>query len=234
MADTKEKQNGGSLAFVTSSGLRGRQSVRATFKLSAGCIEAISIVAAQLGIKQKSLFDHLAQDSASLNAIAKEVRNARIRAQNRVQKTYVISRRSLTQLDEISRAFNAPRDVLVEYSVRRLLPVIDNEQKKYEMRKKAYTAMHKHLQSGKTIRSQCAWPRPWRLTPARPRPSRFSWSAPAASRISIRSISTRWRSISSVEHRQRTASLQPRPLLKVSAAPRARTPCSGAGRTRRC
>ena len=154
MADTKEKQNGGSLAFVTSSGLRGRQSVRATFKLSAGCIEAISIVAAQLGIKQKSLFDHLAQDSASLNAIAKEVRNARIRAQNRVQKTYVISRRSLTQLDEISRAFNAPRDVLVEYSVRRLLPVIDNEQKKYEMRKKAYTAMHKHLQSGSRLLEQ--------------------------------------------------------------------------------
>ena len=154
MADTKEKQNGGSLAFVTSSGLRGRQSVRATFKLSAGCIEAISIVAAQLGIKQKSLFDHLAQDSASLNAIAKEVRNARIRAQNRVQKTYVISRRSLTQLDEISRAFNAPRDVLVEYSVRRLLPVIDNEQKKYEMRKKAYAAMHKQLEHGSRLLEQ--------------------------------------------------------------------------------
>ena len=71
-----------------------------------------------------------AQDSDSLNAIAKEVQNARIRAENRVQKTYVISRQSLVLLDQISRAFNAPRDALVELSVRRLLPVIDNEQKK--------------------------------------------------------------------------------------------------------
>jgi hypothetical protein len=38
--------------------LRGRQSVRATFKLSARAIEALSIVAVHLGIKQKSLFDH--------------------------------------------------------------------------------------------------------------------------------------------------------------------------------
>ncbi len=151
MRQTKDKQKTGSLAFVTSSGLRGRQSVRATFKLSAGCIEAISLVAAQLGIKQKSLFDHLAQDSASLNAIAKEVQNARVGAENRVQKTYVISRRSLTQLDEISRAFNAPRDALVEFSVRRLLPVIDNEQKKYEMRKSAFVAMRKHLESGNRL-----------------------------------------------------------------------------------
>ncbi len=138
----------GSFTFITSSGLRGRQSVRATFKLSSGCIEAISIVAAQLGIKQKSLFDHLAQDSDSLNAIAKEVQNARVGAENRVQKTYVISRRSLSLLDEISRAFNAPRDALVEFSVRRLLPVIDTEQKKYEMRKDAFSGIQQHLNKG--------------------------------------------------------------------------------------
>lgn len=142
----EEKQD--QLTFITSSGLRGRQSVRATFKLSVGCIEAISIVAAQLGIKQKSLFDHLAQDSDTLNAIAREVQNARVRSGNRVQKTYVISRRSLSLLDEISRAFNAPRDALVEFSVRRLLPVIDDEQKKYEMRKAAYTNIRKHLDKG--------------------------------------------------------------------------------------
>jgi hypothetical protein len=144
----------GSLTFITSSGLRGRQSVRATFKLSSGCIEAISIVAAQLGIKQKSLFDHLAQDSDSLNAIAKEVQNARVGAENRVQKTYVISRRSLSLLDEISRAFNAPRDALVEFSVRRLLPVIDNEQKKYEMRKAAFSGIQLHLKKGRQLLKQ--------------------------------------------------------------------------------
>ena len=148
MARENNTDENGSLTFITSSGLRGRQSVRATFKLSSGCIEAISIVAAQLGIKQKSLFDHLAQDSASLNAIAKEVRNARVGTENRVQKTYVISRSSLSLLDQISRAFNAPRDALVEFSVRRLLPVIDNEQKKYEMRKAAFSGIQQHFNKG--------------------------------------------------------------------------------------
>jgi len=151
MVHKGNKNRGRSLTFITSSGLRGRQSVRATFKLSTGCIEAISIVAAQLGIKQKSLFDHLAQDSDSLNAIAKEVQNARVRAENRVQKTYVISRKSLSLLDEISRAFNAPRDALVEFSVRRLLPVIDNEQKKYEMRKAAYSGIQQHFNAGRQM-----------------------------------------------------------------------------------
>jgi hypothetical protein len=154
MADRKYGNQKSTLTFITSSGLRGRQSVRATFKLSSGCIEAISIVAAQLGIKQKSLFDHLAQDSDSLNAIAKEVQNARVMAENRVQKTYVISRQSLLLLDEISKAFNAPRDALVELSVRRLLPVIDNEQKKYEMRKAAFFAARKHLGKGRQLLDQ--------------------------------------------------------------------------------
>lgn len=151
MAHKNIRNRSGSLTFITSSGLRGRQSVRATFKLSSGCIEAISIVAAQLGIKQKSLFDHLAQDSESLNAIAREVQNARVRAENRVQKTYVISRKSLSLLDEISRAFNAPRDALVEYSVRRLLPVIDNEQKKYERRKAAFSGIQQHFDQGRRL-----------------------------------------------------------------------------------
>jgi len=145
------KNQNSSLTFISSSGLRGRQSVRATFKLSSGCIAAISIVAAQLGIKQKSLFDHLAQDSESLNAIAREVQNARVRAENRVQKTYVISRSSLSLLDEISRAFNAPRDALVEFSVRRLLPVIDKEQKRYESRKAAFDGIRRHLVRGQQL-----------------------------------------------------------------------------------
>ena len=151
MAYKNRNDRNSSLTLISSSGLRGRQSVRATFKLSSGCIEAISIVAAQLGIKQKSLFDHLAQDSDSLNAIAREVQNARVAAENRVQKTYVISRKSLSLLDEISRAFNAPRDALVEYSVRRLLPVIDNEQKKYDRRKKAFAAIQQHFDHGRKI-----------------------------------------------------------------------------------
>ena len=145
-----------SLAYISSSRLLERQSVRATFKLSSGCITAISIVAAQLGIKQKSLFDHLAQDSDSLSAIAKKVQNARVRSENRIQKTYVISRKSLALLDDISRAFNAPRDALVEFSVRRLLPVIDKEQKKFEMRQAAFNRIRRHVDSGARMLGEMA------------------------------------------------------------------------------
>ena len=53
--------------------LRGKQSVRATFKLSEKAISAISVLSEQLGIKQKSLFDHLMQDMEALNLIAEEV-----------------------------------------------------------------------------------------------------------------------------------------------------------------
>jgi len=85
--------------------LRGRQSVRATFKLSARAIEALSIVAVHLGIKQKSLFDHLIEDVQTLNAIAKEMEAEEFRSLSRIQKTFVISRRTLVCLDEISRQF---------------------------------------------------------------------------------------------------------------------------------
>ena len=84
--------------------LRGRQSVRATFKLSSRAIEALSIVAVHLGIKQKSLFDHLIEDVQTLNTIAQEIEADHFRTMGRVQKTFVISRRTLVCLDEISKA----------------------------------------------------------------------------------------------------------------------------------
>jgi len=49
---------GKSVSKTSALDLRGRQSVRATFRLSEDCIDAISILSAQLGIKQKSVFDH--------------------------------------------------------------------------------------------------------------------------------------------------------------------------------
>ena len=131
--------------------LRGRQSVRATFRLSEGCIDAISIVSKHLGIKQKSLFDHLAEDISFLKSIAKEARDATFRRENRVQKTFVISRRSLCSLEEISKNYNAPRDVLVEYSVKRLLPIIKKEQKKHEARKQRLNDIKKHILEGQRL-----------------------------------------------------------------------------------
>ena len=149
--DENEQAKGISLPKTFTSDLRGRQSVRATFKLSEGCIEAISIVAAHLGIKQKSLFDHLAEDARTLKSIAREIQNIKITKQGRIQKTFVISRRSLLSLENVSKNFNAPRDVLVELSVQRLLPIIAKEREKHEKRKKMLNEIDKHLKEGERI-----------------------------------------------------------------------------------
>jgi hypothetical protein len=142
------------LPRTTTSDLRGRQSVRATFRLTAGCIDAISIVAAHLGIKQKSLFDHLVEDSRSLNAIAREIRNIKLTPPSRIQKTFVISRKSLSSLDKVSKNFNAPRDVLVELSVKRLLPIIAMEREKHHKRKQTLAAIARHFKAGTTLLNQ--------------------------------------------------------------------------------
>jgi hypothetical protein len=149
--DENEQTKGISLPKTFTSDLRGRQSVRATFKLSEGCIEAISIVAAHLGIKQKSLFDHLVEDARSLKSIAREIQNIKLTGQGRVQKTFVISRRSLLSLENISKNFNAPRDALVELSVQRLLPIIAKEREKHEKRKKMLNEIAEHLEEGERL-----------------------------------------------------------------------------------
>jgi hypothetical protein len=136
------------LPDTCSTDLRAKQSVRATFKLSSACIEAISVVSKHLGIKQKSLFDHLAEDVKALRSIAREVRKTKQRRDHLIQKTFVISRRSLSSLEQVSKNYNAPRDSLVEYSVQRLLPLIENECRNQAKRKKLLAAIQKHFRSG--------------------------------------------------------------------------------------
>jgi hypothetical protein len=151
--DKNEQTKGISLPKTFTSDLRGRQSVRATFKLSEGCIEAISIVAAHLGIKQKSLFDHLVEDARTLKSIALKIQNIKLTQQGRIQKTFVISRRSLLSLENVSKNFNAPRDALVELSVQRLLPIIAKEREKHGKRKKMLNEIAKHLEEGERLLS---------------------------------------------------------------------------------
>ena len=55
--------------------LLGRQSVRATFRLSEACIEAISVLSAQLGVKQKSVIDHLMEAAQTLKRMASDLEN---------------------------------------------------------------------------------------------------------------------------------------------------------------
>ena len=54
----------------------------------------------------------------------------------------------------IASEFNAPRDALVEYSVRRLLPIIANERKKHEKRKELSSEISDHFANGEKLLSK--------------------------------------------------------------------------------
>jgi hypothetical protein len=131
--------------------LRGRQSVRATFKLTAKAIETMSAVSIHLGIKQKSLFDHLVDDIKALEVIAREVQTTKFDEPSRVQKTFVLSRRTLNSLELASVNFQTPRDALVEYSIQRLMPVITKEKEKHQKRKTLLSRINGFLESGEQI-----------------------------------------------------------------------------------
>jgi predicted DNA-binding protein YlxM (UPF0122 family) len=137
----RKKPDYSALSMTSSIGLRGMQSVRASFRLTPDCIETISIVSAQLGIKQKSLFDHLLKDNESIIEIAKKLRGTKLKVEDRVQKTFVISRSTLEALDEVAKAYEAPRNALIEFSVQRLLPIIATERKRHALRQEICTRL---------------------------------------------------------------------------------------------
>ena len=151
MMEEKYGRLGQGIVVPSLSELRGKQSVRATFKLSGKAIEAISVAAAHMGIKQKSLFDHLIDDVESLAVVAREIESKRFLRLKRVQKTFVLSRRTLCSLEAVSKDFETPRDALVEYSIARLLPVIEEERKKHEKRKKILEEIGNYLEQGEEI-----------------------------------------------------------------------------------
>lgn len=128
--------------------LKGRQSVRATFKLPSQVIELLSLAANQLGLKQKSLFDQLLEDREILEQVASAAERYRPVQEHRQQKTYVVSRNSLGALDYVAKIHRLPRDLLVELSIQRLLPVISSEQEKQQNRKQVLGEMEGYLQQG--------------------------------------------------------------------------------------
>ena len=140
-----------SLPRPSSSDLRGKQSVRATFRLTSRAIDAISVVAVHLGIKQKSLFEHLMEDAQTLSQIARQVQESDFQPAERVQKTYVLSRHTLNMLQEACDAFDTPRDALVEYSILRLMPVIEEERKRHRRRKVVLEDIATHVHQGRGV-----------------------------------------------------------------------------------
>jgi len=120
------------LSFDT---LKGMQSVRATFTLPKQTINLLSTVANQLGVKQKSIFDHLVEDKSILDQIADEAQNYQPKRNQRKQKTFVLSRNCLSAIETFAREYKLPRDVLVEISIKQLHPVIAQEKQRHENRK---------------------------------------------------------------------------------------------------
>lgn len=149
--EERESETGFSLPRPSSSDLRGRQSVRATFRLSERAIEVLSIVSAHLGIKQKSLFDHLIEDTESLNTLAQKIQSELTLGQNRIQKTYVLSRKTLSNLDKVSKIFETPRDALVEHSIQRLLPLIARERDRHRIRKDILKDFSQYVDQGRKL-----------------------------------------------------------------------------------
>jgi len=94
------------------------------------------------------------EDAQILKNMARELENTEFDRHERIQKTFVISRRSLSYLDMISSEHNAPRDALVEYSVRRLLPIIAKERKKHEKRKELCAEISNHFAKGEKLLSK--------------------------------------------------------------------------------
>jgi hypothetical protein len=131
--------------------LRGRQSVRATFKLTERSIDAISILSVHLGIKQKALFDHLLADSDSLRVMAERAQRIDLEPAKKVQKTFVISRSTLARLEKVSRNSDTPRDALVEFSVQRLLPLIEEERERHRRRFEILREVDEYLSMGEKL-----------------------------------------------------------------------------------
>jgi len=131
--------------------LRGKQSVRATFKLSQKAIDSIGLVAIHMGIKQKSLFDHIIEDMAALDDLAKTIHIRQFNKIHRRQKTFVLSRKTIDALAAISETYGMPRDALVEYSVKKLESVILAEKLRHEERKKLQKKMIAHFETGEAL-----------------------------------------------------------------------------------
>ncbi len=137
-----------SLPKMTSSALKGKQSVRTSFKLSDACIQAINIVSTQLGLKHRSLFDYLVEDTDALKTIAEDIGTRDKKQDEKNQKSYIISRETLKLIDDMCVDLSISRDTLIENSVQRLLPIIEKEIENHRKRKNMLEMVNRHYKDG--------------------------------------------------------------------------------------
>lgn len=151
---TRMQQTDNVTAEITLGDLIRKQSVRATFKLPRELIELLGVISGQLGIKQKSLLDQLTEDRAELKRLAEKTReresvNGAVR-----QKTFVISRSTLNTINSIAKQYQVPRDLIVEVSIRRLVPLIEAELAKHHQRKIICREMREYLLAGEKLKKK--------------------------------------------------------------------------------
>ncbi len=113
--------------------LRAKKSVRVTFKLAPEAIDLLAVMASQLGIKQKTLFDQLLEQGEIVTLLAQGQQEPR--AVPRRQKTFVLSQQSVETLNLLAAKHQAPRNLLVEHAIRGLLPILAAEQERHGKRK---------------------------------------------------------------------------------------------------
>ncbi len=139
------KRSNAPLQLTGIADLLGKKSVRATFKLHPNAIKLLSILASQLGIKQKSLFDFLMEDEDALHAMARSLPPDTGVKQRRIKKTFVVSQRSLAVLESATKHAPASRDALIERSIQRLLPVLEKERIRQRRRAEALSRIADHF-----------------------------------------------------------------------------------------
>jgi len=133
---------------LTVDDLTGKQSVRATFKLPRHAIDLLTVIAGQLGIKQKSLFDQLVENDSVLEKVSRDAKKYSAGNGKRQQKTFVISRSTLLSLNHMSKIQNISRDILVEVYINQLLPIIKTELGKHKQRKTLLKEMKAYQNQG--------------------------------------------------------------------------------------
>ena len=131
--------------------LMGKQSVRATFRLSEQMIELLKVAANHLEVQQKSLIDELVQGRTTLDRVASESKHAKQEVIERRQKTFVLSRSSLDLLDDISEKYDLSRDYLVELCISRLKPFVHTEQEKHKQRRQLLKEVEYYLEEGQKL-----------------------------------------------------------------------------------
>jgi hypothetical protein len=104
-----------------------------------------------MGIKQKSLFDHIIEDLDALDNLAQNIQIRQFKKIPRKQKTFVLSRKTIEALAAISETYGMPRDALVEYSVKKLESIISAEKLRHKERKLLQGNVLEHFNKGRLL-----------------------------------------------------------------------------------